>query len=93
MKSIFNVGDRVVAVADHPDGNRKISKGDTGTICHINKFLRLPIGVKWDNEVSAHGCSGRCKLGYGWWVRETDIQHALPDLPDFDIADVSAMFI
>lgn len=69
MEERFNIGDRVVAVADSPADNANIHAGDAGTVC--TKEYSGWVGVCWDNPVRGHSCNGDCKFGYGWRVPKT----------------------
>lgn len=63
----FSIGDRVVCMINHPDDNRRIVIGSTGTVCSFNGR----IGVYWDDDVGGHHCgSERCPDGHGWWISE-----------------------
>ena len=76
---MFNVGDRVVCVRDHPDGNSTIVVGDAGQVCDI--LDEDTIGVRWDHKVSAgHACNGRCDGGYGWYVKDYEIELESEDI-------------
>ena len=71
----FNIGDRVVSTVSRPSGNQTIVVGFAGTVCTI----RDGIGVRWDEPIEGgHTCySGgetHCEDGYGWWVREDQIE-------------------
>ena len=66
----FHVGDRVLCVANAPDGNTSVYDL-TGTVVDVDG---LDIGVCWDGPVGGHDCGGRCKEGYGWYVRGADIE-------------------
>lgn len=69
----FKIGDRVVLLVDHPDGNRNLTRGDEGEILRINNTYDLNICVDWNK-----------KIGYGdmstWWVRSSWI-----DFVDYEI--------
>jgi len=84
MESCFHIGDRVVAVVDHPDNNECIVCGSTGTVRSIDEPRESVIGVEWDMDVNGHGLSDeygedRCKYGYGWNVESDDIEVCTPD--------------
>ena len=66
----FQVGDRIQAAIDHPDGNKVILCGDCGTVL-VNFDGRLK--VQWDKDVGGHTCGGRCENGHGWNVNEGDV--------------------
>lgn len=84
MERRFNIGDRVVAVADHPASNISIHAGDAGTICSQERGAPW-VGVYWDNPVDGgHSCNGRCEHGYGWRVPEATL--------DFEPDDTEAPF-
>ena len=79
MDSLFSVGDRVRCVINHPDGNKDIVVGSTGTIV----CMRSRIGVRWDDEIAAgHTCTSgyteHCELRHGWFVDKDYIERAVP---------------
>lgn len=69
---MFQIGDRVVLNTDHPDRNRYLLAGHTGTICDQDGDGRP--GVRWDVFSGGHDCSGHCEDGYGWYVNETQME-------------------
>ena len=63
----FNVGDRVRAAVNHPDGNSYIEHGDIGTVIGLDDSWDVTTYfVEWDKFVGGHTCGGRCRSGYGW---------------------------
>ncbi len=69
---MFEIGDRVHLLVDHPYNNPDLSFGETGTVCAI---IAHSVGVRWDKKIYVgHTCDGFCEDGYGWWVRSRDIQ-------------------
>lgn len=80
----FHVGDRVVAITEHPDANPSIRIGYTGTVCvERDSFGRA--GVRWDIKITnGHSCGEHCEYGYGWFVNPCSIEH-IEDEADFDI--------
>jgi len=67
----FCVGDRVESMVNHPDGNKDIRIGTTGTVCRIAGS----INVRWDHAVErGHDCGGHCERGYGWNVYDHEIK-------------------
>lgn len=67
----WNIGDRVICVEDHPDGNEDVCIGCTGVICRVTPDEDCgDVGVCWDDEVQdGHDCRGSCEYGHGWFVR------------------------
>lgn len=68
---MFQIGDRVKCIVDHPDGNQNIFVGSTGTVCYSDGDSR--ICVRWDAHIDGHDCCGRCEYGYGWNVDSDDV--------------------
>lgn len=67
----FEIGDKVVCMINHPDGNLNIAVGSKGTVCNISGR----IGVCWDDDVGGHHCdSHECVAGHGWWVDDKDLK-------------------
>lgn len=83
---MFVVGDRVIAIRDHPDGNGRITIGSTGTVCDLSHRLGH-IGVRWDDKVGGHDCRGSCDRPHGWYVSIYDIQLDFGE--DFSVADAA----
>ena len=84
--SKFQVGDRVYCKRAHVDG--VLLKDRYGTVCHIHPYGIPNIGVKWDERVDmGHTCSGNCAHGYGFYVREDNIElvFACDDDSDFEM--------
>lgn len=99
----FDVGDRVEALRDYPQGNENILRGWTGTVVKVDGGYP-PIGVRWDNgnpkygqqegDARLHDCHGSCEDGYGWFVYTDDIcilEEVVSE--DFDVSsdDIFAM--
>lgn len=70
---MFHIGDRVECVVDNPDKNSLINIGDLGVVCKDNKGT-VRIGIRWDNNVGGHSCSGTCTSGHGWYVWPKEIR-------------------
>ena len=70
---MFNAGDRVVCIVDHPDDNETLIAGYLGTVCRM--LSSKPIGVRWDEDIDGHDCGGCCECGYGWFVGINEIEH------------------
>jgi len=92
MKYEFQIGQRVVAIVDHPAMNKTITRGATGTVKAIASESDLTIGVEWDNEVRGGHCledkylNQRCKKGHGWFVREWEVEPIHEDVDDSGVA-------
>ena len=71
---MFQIGDRVRLIKDHPDGNGSLHVGDTGTVCDQSGDGRP--GVEWDVYFGGHDCFGNCRDGYGWYVYENQLEFA-----------------
>lgn len=70
----FYIGDRVICIAEAPDGNARVH-GAVGTI--VDLYDRAGYGrycVVWDTIVGGHSHNGKCKWGYGWRVESDDIE-------------------
>ena len=90
---MFQIGDRVRLLVNHPDGNDTLVIGCEGEVCDT-RFER--IGVKWDDGDSEkhpfHACNGYCEYGYGWYVEQYEIEHAETyDEHEFDV-DTNELF-
>lgn len=68
---MFEIGDRVCSIVDHPDDNQYIVIGSKGTVVYIDYNL---IFVEWDDNVYGHTCDGRAKDGHGWNVEQFQIE-------------------
>ena len=88
MAVMFEVGDRVECLVDHPDNNIDIVVGSLGTVCETREEMELSIGVCWDNKIEdGHDCGGNCATGYGWRVHPSQIglyQESNDDPFEFD---------
>lgn len=87
----FSVGDLVVSIVNHPEGNLDIYIGTTGTVVDIDLGLRI-VKVHWDFErpsQQAHSCGGRCPDGYGWNVHFNTIKLCDKDFGQFDASESS----
>lgn len=67
------VGMLVMAITDHPSGNRYLTAGDIGTIVHIYEESLPPVGVDWGRDVHGHRCAGHCEHNHGWAVDPDEI--------------------
>lgn len=88
MMPKWNIGDRVVCIESHPDGNQDIIAGSTGTVCVISRSTGR-IGVNWDEPIErGHVCvydaKGWCESGHGWWVHGYQIEPELDDDTEFE---------
>ena len=72
---MYEIGQRVELVIDHPDNNYSLVRGDTGTVVKVyGDGATQSIGVQWDKYVNGHDwASDTCLEGHGWWVFCTDI--------------------
>lgn len=70
---MFNVGDRVECIVDHPDDNKLLLAGYFGTVCVLDSGPHC-VGVCWDEEIGGHSCWGACEYGHGWWMRPSEIE-------------------
>ena len=69
----FKVGDKVIATKD----SLRIQVGDKGVAVHI-KINNT--GVCWERRIGGHDCNGYAKVGHGWYVKETNIKLAEPEI-------------
>ena len=61
----FEVGDRVVAIAEHDDNTSII--GVAGTVLAVESYGTY--AVEYDERISnGHDLNGKCKDGYGWFT-------------------------
>ena len=72
-KQTFQIGDRVEAIVDAPEGNGNICIDDLGTVCDIQSEGER-IGIAWDNMVIGHTCCGLCDSGHGWYMDKDTIR-------------------
>lgn len=68
---MFQIGDRVCSIVNHPDNNECIVVGSAGTIVDIDGIV---ICVEWDEYVNGHSCDGSAKYGYGWNLEQHQIE-------------------
>jgi hypothetical protein len=70
----YAIGDRVVLINEHPDGNPDLVAGSTGTVCDVPTGGGR-VNVCWDDEIEGgHTCDSRnCPNGHGWRVDPWDI--------------------
>ena len=68
--NVFEMGDRVECIVDHPDDNEYLVIGSIGTVCEESEDdVDDPfISVCWDEDIGGHDCDGSCEDGYGWRV-------------------------
>lgn len=87
----FLLGDRIMLVKDHPDGNMDLVVGARGYVCSEDRGNWIP--VCWDYEIEAgHDCDGECEDGHGWCVSHDDIVlEEIAEIDDEDIADDSEL--
>lgn len=96
----FFAGDRVVCTVDHPDDNRGILEGDTGTVLLDNDGIgEVWVRVRWDKEnPQNHSCDGLCERGHGWKVPNgylrLEKEDFVPDASEVDdfLRDVGCKF-
>ena len=95
----INVGDRVELIRNCPDGNEQLTIGCLGTVCSVpdpEGTGDFRYGVRWDLNISAHNCNGRCALGHGWYVDEEDIricvENSENDCIPFKDSDLRSLF-
>lgn len=97
MMPDYNVGYRVRAIKNHPDGNDTIVFGSTGEVVVVRDRSedRRCVGVCWDEEIDGgHTLYDRnghhCEPDHGWWCKEDEIERFFdeeleaPDLSDSD---------
>lgn len=65
----FKYGDRVRCVKD--DSNDR-AVGKVGTV--INFLSKEVVGVAFDEDVAGHSMSGRTPIGYGWYLKESELE-------------------
>lgn len=83
---MFQIGDRVRLIVDHPDRNGTLRIGHTGIICDQSEANNY--GVEWDVFVGGHDCSGHCASGYGWYVGGNQLEFAqIEEENDIEIED------
>ena len=84
-------GDRVYCIVNHPDNNKDIVVGSTGTVAAIDPSVYRPIGVEWDEAIEGgHDLwgSGKCEDGHGWWVFPKELMLQPPECMEFETAGV-----
>ena len=94
---LFCEGDRVILVEDHPDGNRDLTFGCTGTVMYCDNYYGNELyGVWWDERIEdGHTLENNsAPPGYGWNVRRSAIR-LLPerDIPEEDVQDEAGLKI
>lgn len=76
---MFQIGDRVESIVDHPALNADIVIGTQGVVCETSGST--VVGVRWDIMLRrGHSCDGRCDKGYGWRVFMNNIR-LVPEQP------------
>ena len=71
------VGDRVMAIVDHPGYNDYIKVGCLGTVRVIkrsnDRSAVRHYGVGWDEYCDGGSLGGVIDCGFGWYVRPSEI--------------------
>ncbi len=72
----IEVGTRVRCIQDGASENSELRLGDTGTVRSIDNTSPLPVGVEWERNIGGHNgfASFNCTLGYGWFVKHSEIE-------------------
>lgn len=81
----YQVGDRVQLLVNHPDGNKVLMSGATGTVVHVS--ISFSVGVCWDvprGTPGFHHCQHHCENGRGWYVSARNLAKAM----DLDLDDL-----
>lgn len=75
----YDIGDEVVLIVDHPDGNDDLYIGDKGIVCYVdtNDETAYDIGVDFGREIdNGHDCFGTCGDSNGWLVCKEQVAHS-----------------
>lgn len=76
---MFQIGDRVESIVDHPQLNADIVIGTQGVVCET--IGPAVVGVRWDIMLRrGHSCNGRCDKDHGWRVDMNEIR-LVPEQP------------
>ena len=68
--SKFQIGDRVKCITLNLKGY-----GKTGTVrVKSSNSSDTSVGVEFDEDIDGHALDGRCRMNYGWWVFEKDLE-------------------
>lgn len=68
--SKFQIGDRVKCITLNLKGY-----GKTGTVrVKSSNTSDTSVGVEFDEDIDGHALDGRCRMNYGWWVFEKDLE-------------------
>lgn len=70
---MFQIGDRVESIVDHPESSEEIVIGTQGVVCETSGST--VVGVRWDIMLRrGHSCNGRCDKDHGWRVHMNKIR-------------------
>lgn len=85
MKKLFDVGDIVVLIVDHPDNNGVLMAGDVGRIVCCDECGDYDYGIEFEKRCSNHGCSGNAEYHHGWFVYEDQIELYASDVSHISV--------
>lgn len=84
----FDIGDKVVIINDHPDGNPDLVCGVIGTITEVPDMEGDWYSVDYDIEFEGgHDCGGVCRDGHGWRTPEKYLGFAVMEAEDEIVAE------
>lgn len=66
MSHKYKVGDRVIDLY----GPELFAKA---TVCCVDEFNPMKIGIAFDKPIGAHDCRGHCEDRHGYWVGASDL--------------------
>ena len=86
---LYNKGDRVVCVLDHPDDKEEITSGMTGTVvADCKDMIGAWVHIAWDEFVDGHSESDMCEYGYGWSCPREYVE-LFVDAPEYEDIEIS----
>lgn len=80
-KVVFNIGDRVMCIVDHPYDNEILVSGMCGTVVCADDYT---IRVDWDDNIGGHSCGGKARRGHGWDMSPSKIVFADEEEFEYD---------
>lgn len=69
----MNVGDKVVLIVDHPEGNIQLTRGMVGRIAVMDSDTYVGVDFEFEGG-GLHNLHGRLETRSGWWCRPEEIR-------------------
>jgi hypothetical protein len=90
----YFIGQRVVLIADYPDGNQELVVGKTGTVCNTPYRSRgdVWVPIRFDERHRrGHDCNGTCERGHGWSTPSRFLAPIEDENDEIDAADETSV--